>query len=154
MLTPDTDITYESSQQPLGIIFENESSDLDKFLLINKYDNLNITDVFVTMVLPTDYDPLHNQYNQVGRLVATAFRDKLNDPWSYKIYGYDYRGRINCLWLFDPRLNSWKKIQSDYDNYDHLAKQNINSEYYYWYEYDNQGRLIKTKSNNFDSESN
>jgi hypothetical protein len=148
-LNPDTN--YEIPLGSANIQFENEISDTANFLTVNAYDKFPNTGVFSSISLPPIFV---NQLQPRGQLVATAYRDKVGDPWNYKVYGYDYLGRINNYWIKDSKLNNWKTIHNYYDNLNHLTKQNINDEFYYFYEYDNQGRLINSKSNLTDNLSN
>jgi YD repeat-containing protein len=62
--------------------------------VINAYDTFPTTGVFAGL----NYQPdKHN--NLIGRLAATAYRDKPGDPWKYKFYSYDALGRVEKLYL-------------------------------------------------------
>ncbi len=118
--------------------FDNDES---KMVVKNMYDNYERTGVFSSL-------PPHNSENMniKGRLTATAFRDKPGDVWNYKIYHYDYLGRVK--W-FQVKYgdNGWKDITNEYDHQGNLVKQNINGDHHIWNEYDLQSRLTNVKSN-------
>lgn len=84
--------------------------------------------------------------NLKGKLVATAFRDKINGYWSYKVYSYDNMGRVKDEYVYFQTTSAYKKISNVYDNLGNLIQQNIDGQFFYWYTYDEQGRLKNVKS--------
>lgn len=141
-MNPDLD--YSSSQG--GITnFENLNSDTSNFVVMNMYDSYTKYSVFTNIT--SDPDANMNSKNLKGRLVATAFRDKVNQQWNYKVYGYDYFGRVN-FYAVKIGATNWKKIYTNYDGLGNKTYENIDNQYYFWYEYDAQGRLSKVSSNN------
>jgi YD repeat-containing protein len=152
-LDPDVDYSIDNIPLPgyYGTIphFENLSQDQNKFLEVNYYDsNQNLFTGFANFILPTDFNALFANAN--NKLVGTAYRDNLTDQWNYKLYSYDYLGRVAYMWTKDSKLNLWKRIHNYYDYLDNLVKQDINGEFYYWYDYDSEGRLVRTLSNSND----
>ncbi len=135
----DPDVTYDSGPNS----FENIYTDTAKFMVVNMYNKYERTGVFSS--LPNYSSNDIKNMNLKGRLVSTAFRDKPGDTWNYKIYHYDYLGRIKRFQVKYGN-NDWKDIFSEYDHQGNLTKQNINGEHYIWNEYDLQSRLTKVKS--------
>ncbi|MFC2094553.1 RHS repeat domain-containing protein, partial [Bacteroidota bacterium] len=82
-----------------------------------------------------------------GRLVATAFRDKPGMTWSYKLYAYDHLGRVTDFYIYFNNTTSYKRVSSEYDNLGNLVKQYVYALIYFWYDYDEQGRLQFVWSN-------
>ncbi len=144
----DADLDYSVNHNGLGP-FENYLTNIDKFLVVNMYDKYERTGVFSELNGVSPY--MLNKQNLKGRLVATAFRDKLTDPWSYKVYAYDARGRISNMWVYDRNDYNPRRIINEYDNFGNIVKQNVNSTMYYWYEYDVENRLKYFWSNHTDS---
>lgn len=151
LLDPDLDYSSNHPQVPH---FENYLGDYnDKFLIYNVYDDYMLNGVFENISDPGDFLPK----NRKGKLVATAFRDKLNDNWNYKVYSYDELGRVKYFWI-KYGSNGWKDIQNDYDHTGNLVKQSLNlssslERIFYWYYYDNMGRLIEVRSSKENTES-
>lgn len=75
--------------------FETFADFPEHFLTINVYDTLTstIAEIFTP---PSDYYNAAN--NTKGTLVATAYRTRSTDPWNYKYYRYDARGRTIKMW--------------------------------------------------------
>lgn len=143
VLNPDLD--YSTAQSGKGP-FENYITNQTNFVLVNMYDNYTRTGVFAN--LPNF--AAGTLQNLKGKLVATAFRESTN-AWSYKIYSYDYLGRIKDEYIFFQSTSVNKKITNEYDKLDNLVKQNMDDQFYTWYEYDELNRLTTVKSNNSDS---
>ncbi len=123
--------------------FDETENDESNAVAINMYDNYERTGVFTS--LPSFSPEQIDDMNLKGRLVATAFRDKPGDTWNYKIFHYDYLGRIKKSQV-KYGDNNWKDINNNYDHQGNLTKENIAGNYYIWNEYDLQGRLAKVKS--------
>ena len=83
--------------------------------------------------------------NLRGKLVATAFRDKNTGSWSYKVFSYDYLGRIKDEYIFFQSTSVYKKITNEYDKLENIVKQNVDNQFYYWYSYDEQNRLKEVR---------
>ncbi|MCF8355219.1 MAG: hypothetical protein K9H48_12275 [Melioribacteraceae bacterium] len=127
--------------------FENEIEDIDKFLVVNMYDNYSKVGVFEGLNDPAGFSVAYaNSPNLKGKLVATAFRSTTTALWSYKIYTYDYLGRVKNFWVKFENME-WKRIVNSYDNTGNLVHQYIPNELYYWYEYDIEGRLKAVRTN-------
>ncbi|QQS36979.1 MAG: hypothetical protein IPM56_03210 [Ignavibacteriales bacterium] len=125
----------------------NESNRLMQYM----YDKYEKTGAFVNMTNPTILS-LINKFNHKGRLAAIAFRSKTTDPWSYKVFAYDSRGRVKELWVkFEDK--SWKQIINKYDHFGNLVKQSIPADFHYWYDYDRQGRLKEVRTSADDNKS-
>ncbi len=136
-LIPDNTYTAET----------NESNRLMQYM----YDKYEKTGAFVNMTNPTILSFI-NKFNHKGRLAAIAFRSKTTDPWSYKVFAYDSRGRVKELWVkFEDK--SWKQIINKYDHFGNLVKQSIPADFHYWYDYDNQGRLKEVRTSADDNKS-
>lgn len=104
-----SNITEFNSLNPdVSTDFDNNSTYLTT---VNMYDSYNPIGVFSTMSFP--YSSSLGNLN--GRLVGTAFRDKPGDPWNYKLYSYDYLGRIKYDFVKLPN-GQWKQIVHLYDN--------------------------------------
>jgi hypothetical protein len=84
-------------------------------------------------------------------LVATAFRDAITDPWSYKVYSYDPLGRVSTFYIYINKV--WRTITNQYDHWGNLVKQNAAGLLYYFYDYDEQGRLKEIRSSIQDNKS-
>jgi len=82
-----TIINSTSFRTDVAETFEND--DTTK-VLVNMYDSITKTGVFSNLKFPHT----SKLRNQLGRLAATAFRDKPTDPWKFKIYSYDHLGRV------------------------------------------------------------
>ncbi len=139
-LDPDKD--YSVNQSGFSH-FENLNTDTANFVVVNMYDKFERTGIFSNI---TGGDGLilfnfNNNYNLRGKLVATAFRDKLEDAWSYKLYGYDVLGRCKMVIVYFNSGSNRKTIVNEYDNLGNLTKQVVNNEFHCWYDYDEQGRL-------------
>ena len=87
--------------------------------------------------------------NLKGKLVATAFRDKIGDSWNYKVYGYDPLGRVT-FYAIKLANKNWKKLYYTYDNLGNVTKLNLNDEFYFWYEYDLRGNLYSVSTGQMD----
>ena len=143
VLNPDLD--YSTVQAGKGP-FENYSINIENFVLVNMYDDYSRTGVFAN--LPNF--AFGTLQNLKGRLVATAFREGTN-AWSYKIYSYDYLGRIKDEYVFFQSTSAYKKITNEYDKLNNIVKQNVDNVFYYWYSFDEQNRLKTVKSNKIDA---
>ncbi len=141
-IVEDTEI-FTQLNPDLSYGFENDTS---KYLTVNMYDNYENTGVFIHITNPPpSLNYLRNHGNHKGRLVATAFRNRLGDQWSFKVYSYDALGRIDDLWIKFENQN-WKWIRNEYDHAGNLIKQCIEGDMYYWYDYDSQGRLKEVRT--------
>jgi RHS repeat-associated protein len=134
----DPETTYSWETQPENILVQN------------MYDKYYKTGAFVNMPDPA-WTIVINRGNIKGRLVATAFRDTITDPWSYKVYSYDPLGRVTTFWVYTN--NSWRTITNEYDHWGNLVKQNAAGLLYYFYDYDEQGRLKETRTSIQDNKS-
>jgi len=144
----DADLDYSVDQSGLGP-FENYLTNIDKFLVVNMYDKYERTGVFSNLNGVSSFYLKKKNLN--GRLVATAFRDRLTDPWSFKVYGYDALGRVTDMWVYDRKNYNPRRIINEYDNFGNIVKQNVNYQMYYWYEYNTEGQLNFVWSNHTDS---
>ena len=140
LLNPDLD--YSTNQGSIWA-FENYTSNQGNFVLVNMYDKYLRTGVFAN--LPQAF--ADSLINLKGKLVATAFRDKTSNSWSYKLYSYDHLGRVRDEYVFFQSIRAYKKIANEYDNLGNLTKQNVNNQFYTWYSYDEQARLKEVRSN-------
>jgi RHS repeat-associated protein len=118
-----------------------ESSDPQYYLTVNAYDTIEepIVDIFAP---PNGYYDLPN-YTK-GRLVATAFRTRQSDNWSYKYYRYDERGRVKTMWQMIDGLDV-KTVSHEYNSQDMVKSLNYNIGVdfkRYRYRYDSAGRLL------------
>ncbi|HCA43263.1 MAG TPA: hypothetical protein DEP28_08430 [Bacteroidetes bacterium] len=84
--------------------------------------------------------------NTRGRIVATAYRTDRTNPWSFKFYRYDARGRVVKMWnninglgtkIFDYNYNSSDLVT--YQTYQQGESDQQRFKYYY----DNMGRLFE-----------
>lgn len=143
----NADFDYSISDQNFQH-FENSNLDTANFVIINMFDKFERNGVFDKITL--GYGVLqinsNNNFNLKGKLVATAFRDKTGEPWSFKLYGYDEMGRCKRMWIYYANGTQFKQVYSDYDNLGNLVKQSMNNEFYTWHDYDEQGRLNRTWS--------
>ena len=137
----DPDVIYDISN-PNNYTFEGLTTDTAKFLIVNMYDKFTSSGVF-QQLSPSLFGTLG--YIK-GKLVATAFRTKTTDPWSYKIYSYDPLGRVISFWVSNRSNNKFKKITNTYDNLGNVISQNINGDIYTWNDYDEQNRLKEVRS--------
>ncbi|HRE41914.1 MAG TPA: RHS repeat-associated core domain-containing protein [Ignavibacteria bacterium] len=96
-------VTSPNGEQPdwQNLIFQNDyvsdnsQNPYDNHLIINIYDSL-ISSNFSFVNIPSDY---YSNFNFTkGRLVATAYRTSKSNPWGFKFYRYDARGRIIKFW--------------------------------------------------------
>ncbi|MDP2363263.1 MAG: RHS repeat-associated core domain-containing protein, partial [Ignavibacteria bacterium] len=139
----NADLDYSTNQGSITH-FENFNTDTANFVVANMYDKYVKTGIFTNMPNPHLASFISGK-NLKGKLVATAFRDKPGDPWSYKVYTYDYLGRVHYYWVKIGNKN-WRVVINEYDNLGNTIKQNINNEFYVWYDYDEQGRLQEVRS--------
>lgn len=142
LMYPDLDYSIDQIDVPH---FENSNTDTTNFVVVNMYDKYFKTGVFTSMPNP-HLTSFISDKNLKGKLVATAFRDKPGDQWNFKVYTYDYLGRVHYYWVKMGSEN-WKVIINEYDNIGNLAKQVVNNEFHVWYNYDEQGRLKEVRSN-------
>lgn len=93
--------------------------------------------------IPSGYYSVLN--NTRGRIVATAYRTDRTNPWSFKFYRYDARGRVVKMWnninglgtkIFDYNYNSSDMVT--YQTYQQGESDQQRFKYYY----DNMGRLF------------
>ncbi|MBM4176315.1 MAG: RHS repeat protein, partial [Ignavibacteria bacterium] len=123
--------------------FEGEEGN---YLTVRMYDKYQKTGVFAAMPDPINPDSIKSG-NIKGRLTAIAFRDKVNESWNYKVFTYNHLGRVKNLWV-KFGSNPWKRIINEYDHQGNLVKQTIENDFYFWYDYDIQGRLKEVRTNN------
>lgn len=138
----DADKDYSVNQSGFSH-FENLNSDTANFVVVNMYDKFERTGIFsnISSGYGSILANIKNIYNLRGKLVATAFRDKPGDAWSYKLYGYDVLGRCRTMIVYFNSGSNRKTIANEYDNLGNLVKQIVNNEFHCWYDYDEQGRL-------------
>jgi YD repeat-containing protein len=119
-----------------------ESSDQQDYLAVNVYDTITIENSIIDVFNPpNEYYDLPN-YTKC-RLVATAFRTRQSDNWSYKYYRYDERGRVKKMWLMIDGLDV-KTVNYEYNSQDMVKSLNYNigADFKrYRYRYDKAGRL-------------
>ncbi|QQS36968.1 MAG: RHS repeat protein [Ignavibacteriales bacterium] len=127
-------------------------SDTSKLLVVNMYDKYYKSGVFTNMPDPYVSTTILKYGNHKGRLVATAFRNKLGEPWSFKVYSYDAVGRVDDFWV-KYENQSWKWVKNSYDHAGNLTKQCVEGDMYYWYDYDSQSRLIEVRTSIHDNKS-
>ncbi|MBI2418374.1 MAG: RHS repeat-associated core domain-containing protein [Ignavibacteriales bacterium] len=144
----DPDFSYAAGANH----FENMESDFSNFFVVNMYDSYVKTGAFANLDDPAESIV---EKNRIGRLVAVAFRDKLEDPWNYKVYSYDAQGNV-LYYYIKFRSTAWKKIENKYDHAGNLVKQSVNPEnpqesIFYWYEYNDLGKLTGTFSSKIDN---
>lgn len=114
--------------------------------VVNCYDTLASS--FTPFYSILDNEPLgyygSTSNNTKGLLVATAYRTRLSDDWSYKFYRYDARGRVTRFWHYLPGLG-WK-----FENYAYNSQNQIIRNSYqpgsgdgntFTYTYDDAARL-------------
>jgi len=90
-----------------------QSTSATDYLVINVYDTLASSIVNNLFTAPSYYtSPLYTK----GNLVATAYRTKSNENWSFKYYRYDTRGRVIKMW----------NIIADFDTF--ITEYNYNSQ--------------------------
>ena len=143
-LVPDTDYSHAMTYYPNYPSFENYNTDTVNFVKVNMYDLYSATGVFSSMSFPYS----SSLENLKGKLVATAFRDSLNHPWSFKVYSYDYLGRVEHLWVRPNGNSNWFDVTTSYDNLSDITQQTINGgQLYIWNNYDKQARLKDVRSN-------
>ncbi len=140
----EADLDYSVNQGSFSH-FENTNTDTANFVVVNMYDKYNKTGVFLNMPNP-HLESFIKSKNLKGKLVATAFRDKPGQSWSYKVYTYDYLGRVDYYWVKMANKN-WKVVINEYDNLGNVIKQSVNNEFFVWNDYDEQGRLKEVRSN-------
>lgn len=126
--------------------FENYSTNSSAFLTINVYDTLSTSIASGLFTPPSGY---YNTPNlTMGNLVATAYKTRTNDPWNYKYYRYDARGRITKMWHIIDGLGT-KVIDYEYNSSNTVAYMTYqfgDSEYKrFRYDYDDAGRLSDIK---------
>ena len=131
-------------------ILNSFESDTSKLVVAYMYDKYTASGVFPV----TSYGSALT--NLKGRLAATAFRDKSGFQWGYKLYDYDYNGRIIHSVIKPPIASWWIVIANFYDNQDNLTEQVVNNasgsnKFAYWYSYDLQGRLYQVHTNTTDN---
>lgn len=135
-IDPDSDIDYT--------IGDNPDPYFD-FLVINVYDNLDTTSVPI-FTPPSDYIPNSQNYHYFtkGRLVATAYRTRKLDPWDFKYYKYDERGRVKTIWHVLNGIET-KKIEYTYNSQDQVVSNTVmlnpQESKRFKYDYDKPGRL-------------
>lgn len=141
-----TNYSYYNSLLPdQSYAFE---SDANNYLVQNMYDIYDPSGSF--SVLPSLTAQQITDLNINGRLCATAFRSTTSDAWNYKYFGYDYAGRVKNLEV-KYGTSAWKGITTLYNNIGGVSKENINNEYYFWYNLDRAGNLQYVKSNTSDN---
>ncbi|MFH0733188.1 MAG: hypothetical protein V1773_01845 [bacterium] len=139
--------------------FENYTTGVNNFLVVNLYDIATGTGVFSSTYGFTTPPGLTNlivntEWNIKTRLFARAFRNQIGEVWNYELFNYDQLGNVKENWI-KYENKSWKKVVSEYDLMSHLTKQTV-CQYignsltplaYIWYEYDTEGRLWKVYTN-------
>lgn len=122
--------------------FETYSSYPGYFLTINVYDTLISSIASGLFSAPGDYG-VNN--NPKGNLVATAYRTRNTDNWSFKYYRYDARGRVIRMWnvidglgtkITDYLYNSQNQVQIFTYQSGATGERKVSM-----YEYDDAGRL-------------
>ena len=114
------------------------------YLTINVYDTLTSSIVTNLFTAPSGYtSPLYTK----GNLVATAYRTKPNENWSFKYYRYDQRGRVVKMWNviadFDTLITYYfYNSQDQVTTYSHSGMGDAKT---YRNTYDNAGRLSKAE---------
>jgi RHS repeat-associated protein len=121
--------------------FDNMGS-TDSLLLVNVYDTLTSAVAALFNSPPSGYNSIAK--NTKGNLVATAYRTRLGDPWNYKYYQYDARGRVSRMWQYIDGLG-WKIINNAYNSQNQLTYLNYNpgegDRKLFRYSYDDAARL-------------
>ncbi|MBV6419585.1 MAG: hypothetical protein DAHOPDDO_00808 [Ignavibacteriaceae bacterium] len=142
---PGTLNDFNSLNADYHYSFETDTS---KQLTVNMYNHYIRTGVFTS--LPDYSQQILDNMNMKDRLVAVAFRDKSGQSFNHKINHYDPLGRTK---EFVSRLSQydWKSIYNNYDNLGNITKQQVENLFYYWYDYDLQGRLKEVRTNNIDN---
>jgi RHS repeat-associated protein len=89
--------------------------------IINCYDSLAYAPVgSIFTNVPSDYYGTAAN-NTKGSIVATAYKTKLSDSWSYKFYRYDARGRVIKFWHYIAGLG-WKTENYYYNSMNQLSR--------------------------------
>lgn len=131
-LNPDT--TYS---------IEKYSISPNNFLTVNVYDTLSTSVASGLFSPPSDYYSTRN--NTKGKLIATAYRTRTSDPWNFKYYRYDGKGRVLKMWSVLDGLGT-KVMDYIYNSSDQVAfltyQYNVGGEFKkFRYQYDGAGRL-------------
>ena len=138
------DRAWELLDPDTAYFFESYTSQTDSnFLAINVYDTLSSSIAGGLFTAPDDFDSLENL--ATGKLIATAFRTRTTDPWNFKYYRYDARGRVIRMWQVITGLGT-KVFDYEYNssNQPTLISYQIDDttdEIQYNYVYDDAGRL-------------
>ena len=132
----DPDSTYD---------FESYAQQPKNFLTINVYDTLSsaAVDTFSSKV-PSGYYSVNNFTK--GNVVATAYRTRGSDPWNYKFYRYDARGRVIKMWNTIYGLDT-KVLEFEYNPQSQVefmtCQDFVSGEFKkFRYTYDDAGRLV------------
>jgi RHS repeat-associated protein len=127
-------------------VFENFGTNPDNFLTINVYDTLSTSIASGLFTPPSNYYSTANL--TMGNLVATAYKTRTTDPWNYKYYRYDARGRVTKMWHVIDGLGT-KVIDYEYNSSNTVAYMTYqfgDSDYKrFRYDYDDAGRLLDIK---------
>ena len=68
--------------------------------MYDRYDSTFSVFSQIKQPSPNFVDSLNSKGNLKGRLAATAFRNTITDNWNFKVYKYDPRGQVSCVWDF------------------------------------------------------
>jgi len=86
--------------------------------------------------------------NQAGRVAAIAYRDHPYEPYRYRVYSYDERGRVECVLKLTPALG-FDAVYYSYNSSDQVTSIHVVDalrQYATWYGYDDNGRVAEMTS--------
>jgi len=86
--------------------------------------------------------------NQAGRVAAVAYRDHPYEPYRYRVYSYDERGRVECVLKLTPALG-FDAVYYSYNSSDQITSIHVVDalrQYATWYGYDDNGRVAEMTS--------
>jgi RHS repeat-associated protein len=92
--------------------------------------------------------PTGSLRNQFGKVAAVAYRDHAGQPYWYKVYSYDHRGRVEC----EIRLDDALGMSITYYTYDAggnltcLRTVDALRNHATWYDYDRLGRVTELRT--------
>ena len=86
--------------------------------------------------------------NQLGRVAAIAYRDHPYEPYRFRVYSYDERGRVECMIKLTPALG-FDAVYYSYNSSDQVTSIHVVDalrQYATWYGYDDNGRVSEMTS--------